>query len=90
MDLKVLKESVEDLDKYYQITIGKILRDNDVILNENKNGIFVNLTEISPEIIKKIEEYLNYVMEQEKHLDTVEVKKQQFKDNYFNINNGTV
>ena len=90
MDLKVLKESVEDLDKYYQITIGKILRDNDVILNENKNGIFVNLTEISPEIIKKIEEYLNYVMEQEKHLDTVEVKKQQFKDNFFNNSNETV
>ena len=90
MDLKSLKESVEDLDKYYQVAVGKILRDHDVILNENKNGIFVNLTELSPNIIKSIDDYLNYVKEQEKHLDKVEVKKQQFKDNFFNNSNETV
>ena len=87
MDLKSLKENVEDLDKYYQIAVGKILRDNDVILNENKNGIFVNLTELSSNILTKIREYLNYVKEQEKHLNTVEVKKQEFKDNFFNNSN---
>ena len=90
MDLKSLKENVEDLDKNYQIAVGKLLRDNDVNLNENKNGIFVNLTELSPSIINKIQEYLNYVKEQEKQLTTIEVKKQQFKDNYFNITNDTV
>ena len=50
----------------------------------------MNLTELSPNIIKSIEDYLNYVKEQEKHLDTVEVKKQQFKDNFFNNSNETV
>ena len=47
MDLKLLKDNIEDLDKSYQIQIAKLLHDNNIILNENKNGIFVNLSEIN-------------------------------------------
>ena len=44
-ELKQLKEQIEKMDKSNQIDILKILRDsNKVILNENKSGVYVNLT----------------------------------------------
>ena len=86
MDLKLLKDNIEDLDKSYQIQIAKLLYDNNVILNENKNGIFVNLSEISGDLLEKINELLSYINKQESIIDSIEIIKQGYKDNYFNNN----
>ena len=84
-ELKQLKEQIEKMDKSNQIDILKILRDsNKVILNENKSGVYVNLTYCPQNIIDEIIQYLDYTNEQEKVLKTIEQEKDNVKTEYFN------
>ena len=54
-ELKQLKEQIEKMDKSNQIDILKILRDsNKVILNENKSGVYINLTYCPQKTIDEI------------------------------------
>ena len=61
-----LKEQIEDLTKFHQIEILKILKEDDTItLNENKNGIFINLTNLKESIVIQLEDCLKYVQKQD-------------------------
>ncbi len=72
------------MEKYHQIEILRILRRfPEVKTNENNNGTFVNLTEISEEIIKELEKYSVYVDEQQKLLKKVEKEKEQLEQTFF-------
>ena len=72
-DLRQMKEQIEKMDKINQIDILKILRDsNKVILNENKSGVYVNLTYCPQNTIDEIVKYLDYATEQEK--DNVKIE----------------
>lgn len=81
--LTKLKNQVESMDKHHQIEILKILSKNMCKINENKSGVFVNMTFLEPTILEKIEEYLNYMKEQEENLITTEYQKQEFINSYF-------
>jgi len=84
-ELKQLKEQIEKLDKTNQIDILKILRDcNNVILNENKSGVYINLTYCPQNTIDEINKYLVYTTEQEQVLITTELEKDNVKTEYFN------
>ena len=84
-DLNCLKESIEGLTKFHQIEILKILKkDTSSTLNENNNGIFVNLTSIQTPIIEDMKNYLSYVSTQEDQLNIVEDKKSVLSTTYFN------
>lgn len=86
IDLNCLKEKIENLSKFHQIEILKILKsDPNSTLNENKNGIFVNMTQLSDNIISNIYNYLEYVSKQEEQLNDVEDKKDELSSTYFNI-----
>ena len=79
-----LKEQIELLSNFHQIEILKIFKKYDhVILNENKNGIFINMSHISDNIINEIEEYLSYVKTQESHIKIIENEKKKLSDKYF-------
>tara|TARA_B100000902_G_C26437700_1_gene494552 strand:- start:26 stop:376 length:351 start_codon:yes stop_codon:yes gene_type:complete len=84
--LTIIRDKIECFDKEQQIDILKILNQEKTSLNENKNGVFVNLTNLSPEVINKLDEYIDYIENQEKYLQTNEDMKQQYKDNYFKHN----
>tara|TARA_Y100000992_G_scaffold77739_1_gene49240 strand:+ start:9462 stop:9752 length:291 start_codon:yes stop_codon:yes gene_type:complete len=84
MDLLNVKDNIEKSSKEHQIEILRILIENKVMVNENSNGIFVNLSNIKNEIIVKIQEYLNYITEQEKTLDTFENTKKKYQNTFFN------
>ena len=86
-DIKELKDKIELLSKSYQIEIGRLLLRNGVQLDENKNGIFINLTKVEPEILIKIKEYLVYANIQEYKLKNIENKQEELKDYYFKNNN---
>jgi hypothetical protein len=86
-DIKELKDKIELLSKSYQIEIGRLLLRNGVQLDENKNGIFINLTKVEPEILIKIKDYLDYVNIQETKLKNIENKQEELKDYYFKNNN---
>ena len=86
-DLNRLKERIERLNKFHQIEILKLLKTNDsCTLNENKNGIFVNLTSLSDVLIFELEKYLEYVQKQESQLSEIEKQKNILSNTFFKDN----
>jgi hypothetical protein len=84
MSVNTLKERIERMEKYHQIEILRILSNfTEVKTNENNNGTFVNLTELSAEIIKDLERYADYVDEQQKLLKKVEKEKEVIEQTFF-------
>ena len=57
-DLKDLKDKIELLSKSYQIEIGRLLKKNNIIINENKNGVFINLSSVEQNIITELKNFL--------------------------------
>ena len=83
-ELENLKSEIEVLDKEHHITILNILKtDSNIILNENKNGVFVNLTELSEKTLEELKNYCLYVKSQEIKLENMENDQKQIENNYF-------
>ena len=86
-DLNCLKEKIELLSKFHQVEILKILKKDDICtLNENKNGIFINLTNIKKETIIDLDTYLEYVQKQEQQLNDIEKQKNVLSNTFFKDN----
>ncbi len=81
--LKYLRDKIELLNAFHQIEILRILHTNKVTFSENKNGVFVNLTYVSSDIIDTISEYIIYVYKQESQLNEIEEKKIVLSNQYF-------
>jgi len=83
-ELENLKTEIEILDKQHHITILNILKnDSNIILNENKNGVFVNLTELSEKTLDELKNYCLYVKSQEIKLENMENDQKEIENNYF-------
>ena len=82
-DLKQLKDRIEALNQHHQIQILKIMAQCNVGMTENKNGSFINLTNVEDAVISKINEYLSYVDEQESQLNQVENQKTELTKQFF-------
>tara|TARA_B100001175_G_C19148606_1_gene467140 strand:- start:89 stop:388 length:300 start_codon:yes stop_codon:yes gene_type:complete len=81
-----IKSDIEFQSKNHQIEILRILIENKVQINENNNGVFVNLTKVDEQIILKIKNYLKYIKEQNTTLDTIEKTKENYKLTFFEDN----
>ena len=67
--LDVLKKKIELLEKNQQIEILRIIHNaQSNIINENKNGIYINMSSLSDDIIDELQNYLTYINTQEKDL----------------------
>jgi hypothetical protein len=83
-----VRDSVENMNKFNQIEILRILNNHkDVMLNENKYGVHVNLSELSTDILDELVAYIKYVNTQEVALNKVEQQKEDFKNIYFTKDN---
>lgn len=79
-----IKERIENLSKHHQIEALRILaKNNSIIMNENKNGVFINLTEQDETVLKQLEDFLNYVAVQQQHLNTIEDKQEEMELKFF-------
>ena len=86
-ELNRLKERIEKLNKFHQVEILKLLKTDDMCtLNENKNGIFINLTSLNDKIIYELEKYLEYVQKQESQLSETETQKSILSNTFFKDN----
>jgi hypothetical protein len=86
-NLIIIKERIEQLNKFHQVEILKILKASDnTTLNENKNGIFINMTSLSDTVIFELEKYLEYVDKQETQLDEIEEQKSLLTNTFFKDN----
>jgi|TARA_B100000900_G_C20585276_1_gene719289 hypothetical protein len=82
--LEKIKLQIEKMNIAQQVEVLKILNGDDkVILNENKSGIYVNLSFLPEEVVDKIDNYVKYVQDQEKSLNVIEDKKENVKNEYF-------
>jgi hypothetical protein len=79
-----IRESIENMSKFNQIEILRILtRHKEVIINENKYGIHINLSDLKNEILDELLVYVNYVTTQEIELNNIEKQKESYKNTYF-------
>jgi hypothetical protein len=88
IELEKIKTRIEKLTKEHQLEILKILNSApDVKLNENKSGVYINLSFLPKDIISRLQTYLDYVQDQEKMLLLAESKKEDFVKAYFESDN---
>ncbi len=79
-----IKETIENMSKKHQIDVLKIFKKNEkIILNENSNGIFVNLSELEYQDLINLQEFINYVNKQQEQLDNVEDTKTNIENKFF-------
>lgn len=76
-DLEQLKNDIERLSKSKHIELLRILKENNISYSENNNGVFFNLSDLSPNVIQKIYDYTNYLKKQEELLYSLEKKKEE-------------
>lgn len=81
--LENLKQTIESLNKFHQTEVLRILSKHLCKLNENKSGVYVNLTYLDDETIQELEKYLEYTKMQEDTLTTAEYQKEEFKSTFF-------
>ena len=85
MHLQDMKDRIESMPKHYQIEVGKLLISQyECSHNENQNGIFINLSNLSEEITQKLQNYIDYVNLQESQINQTEQQKDELKDMFFN------
>ena len=83
-ELNYLRETIEHMNKSNQIEVLRILHKyQQVILNENKYGVHVNLTELNKEILDELSLYIKYVNNQEIVLNEAEQQKNDYRNTFF-------
>ena len=84
VDLENIKHKVESLAKIHQVEVLRILKNSPgAKINENKSGVFVNLSFLPKHTIETIMQYMQYIQEQERALQTIESQKNAFKTEFF-------
>jgi hypothetical protein len=82
--LEELKSKIESMSKHHHIEILKILKKNNTVtLNENKSGVYVNISFLPNPTIDSITEYVKYIEEQEATLSSLEIQKEDCKNTFF-------
>lgn len=82
--LNYIREEIENMSKFNQIEVLRILTKNkNVIINENKYGIHINLSELEMNILKELIVYIKYVNTQEIYLNNIEEEKEKYKNTFF-------
>jgi hypothetical protein len=58
MELVALKDKLESLTKEKQIALARLLLRKQVVYDENTNGMFFNLSILSPDVLKEVQVWL--------------------------------
>jgi|TARA_Y100000816_G_scaffold175374_1_gene126255 hypothetical protein len=84
MDIVTIRNSIEKMNKFNQIEVLRILnKHSDVIINENRYGVHVNLSDLTDNVIDELNQYIQYVQTQERALNQDEKQKEDIKNIYF-------
>jgi hypothetical protein len=82
-ELNYLRESIEGMNKFNQVEILRILYKKNVMLNENKYGVHINLSEMEDDVLEELFLYIKYVNAQESTLSSIEQQKEEYRNTYF-------
>ena len=78
-DLNKLKNQIEHFDREKQLHIFRIFKEGNVKFTENRNGIFINISDLNKEILEEVREYVQYVKKQEITIDEIESKQSEIE-----------
>lgn len=83
-ELEIIKNKIEAMSKIHHIKILKIMKNNkNVKVNENKSGVFVNLSFLPNNVINEIAEYIKYIDNQNNDIDFLEKQQEDYKNIFF-------
>lgn len=86
--LNYIREIIENMNKSNHVEILKLLMNHkDIVVNSNKSGIRINLSDLSPKVIDELMTYVNYIQNQEQQLSEIEKQKEDYKNTYFQKEN---
>ena len=83
VQIEVLKTQIEKMNKFNHVEILRILKNSKIPINEIKNGVFINLTEVDDNVIEKLQQYVEYVIKQQKQLNSIEKQKDDYETKFF-------
>jgi hypothetical protein len=85
--LDELKTTIEALDVSHHVEILQKMQDfpGGVKINENRNGVYINLSYLPDSLIRELAETVQYIKNQESILNIDEMSKDQFKRAYFAV-----
>jgi hypothetical protein len=82
--LENIKIDIEKMGKPQHIEILNILKRNyQVKINENRNGVYINLSFVPNSVIEELETYISYIKDQELSLNIMEIEKENCKTTFF-------
>jgi hypothetical protein len=82
--LNYIRSQIENMIKFNQIEVLRILTKHDnSTINENKNGIHINLTDLDDTMLNDLMDYIKYVNTQELYLNNAEQEKEKYKNTFF-------
>ena len=82
--LMSIRENIEEMTKFNQLEILKILmKNNRNVVNENNYGIHINLSDLEESVIDELVMYINYIDVQEKTLKETEREQENYKQTFF-------
>jgi hypothetical protein len=88
IDKENLKKEIEKMDKNHHIEILRIIVKNaNSKVNENKSGVYINLSFLSEDTIQEIEKYVKHVKYQEELLNPAEHEKDSLKNTFYKEDN---
>ena len=83
-ELTRIKSCIEKMNKFHQVGVLKLLSSREgLTINENNNGVFINLSDLDDETLKQLGNYIHYVNEQESDLNQHEQEKEKYKTVFF-------
>jgi hypothetical protein len=63
--LEKIKSKIENMTKFQHIEVLKIIKKNKTIkINENKNGVYINMSYLPKKIVYELETYIKYIDDQ--------------------------
>ena len=83
-NLNEIKEEIEKMDKSSHLEVFNILENEKIPYNSNMNGVFVNLSLINKNILKRLEDYIEYKKKQKLFLNKHKDIKEEYKKKFFN------
>lgn len=86
-DIYKLKHIIEKMDVIHHKKIFSILKKNNINISENRNGSFINITNLDNKIVNELNKYIYYISQQEKTLIDVENLKQELQKDFFDKDN---
>lgn len=83
-EMNNIKQKIENMNKHHQIEILRILKkDKNVVLNENNNGVFVNISYLDDTTLDSIVKYIEYVDNQTVNIESIENQKTILETTFF-------